>query len=149
MRSRLSLPCSASDKNSPPSDSTSDSESSSDSESEPEDGEAAHAQKSKQRRPADDDDDDGEPAATSEAHVRTKNELVDLDIAVPEVSEVGPDEHLEKVGDIVSIVNNVVIVKGVPSPIANRGSEKALDSETLLVFEDRKVLGYVRTAFLR
>ncbi len=48
-----------------------------------------------------------------------------------------------------SIVNDVVIVKGVASPIANRGSERALDSETLLVFEDRKVLGYVRIAFVR
>ena len=81
--------------------------------------------------------------------MRTKNELVDLDIPVPEISQVGPDERLEKVGEIMSIVNNVVIVKGVSSPIANRGSEKALDSETLLVFEDRNVLGYVRITFLR
>ena len=52
--------------------------------------------------------------------MRTKNELVDCDLAVPEISQVGPDERLEKVGEIMSIVNNVVIIKGVPSPIANR-----------------------------
>jgi H/ACA ribonucleoprotein complex non-core subunit NAF1 len=39
-----------------------------------------------------------------------------------------------------SVVGNVVIVKG----LATTGtSERALDSDTLLVFEDRKVLGYV------
>ncbi|PIL31357.1 hypothetical protein GSI_06056 [Ganoderma sinense ZZ0214-1] len=132
-----------------PSESTSDSDSSNDSDSEPEEGEEPDAQrpKQKQSRIADDDDEDGEQAATSEAQVRTKNELVDLYIAVPEVSQVGPDERLEKVGEIMSIVNNVVIVKGVPSPIANRGSEKALDSETLLVSEDRNVLGYIFETF--
>lgn len=149
MRWRIFLPHITSDWNSAPSESTSDSDSSSDSDSEPEEGEEPDAQRQKQRRLVEDDDEDGEPAATSEAQVRTKNELVDCDLAVPEISQVGPDERLEKVGEIMSIVNNVVIIKGVPSPIANRGSEKALDSETLLIFDDRNVLGYVRIASLR
>ena len=71
--------------------------------------------------------------------------MVEYDVAVPDITEVGPEEPLEKVGEVMSIVNNVVIVKGLPSSIANQGSEKALDSDTLLVFEDRKVMGYVRT----
>ena len=41
----------------------------------------------------------------------------------PLAKPVDPHEHLEKVGDIMSIVDKVVIVKGVPSSIANRGSE--------------------------
>jgi H/ACA ribonucleoprotein complex non-core subunit NAF1 len=55
---------------------------------------------------------------------------------------VGPDEVLEKVGEVMSVVGNVVIVKG--RAATSGGSERALDSDTLLVFEDRKVLGYVR-----
>ena len=62
---------------------------------------------------------------------------------IPEISEVDLHERLEKVGEVMSIMDRVVIVKGLPSSIANRGSETALDSDTLLVFEDRKVLGYV------
>jgi H/ACA ribonucleoprotein complex non-core subunit NAF1 len=42
-----------------------------------------------------------------------------------------------------NIIDNVVIVKGASSEVVNRGSERALDSDTLLVFEDRKVMGYV------
>ncbi|KAF9055929.1 Gar1/Naf1 RNA binding region-domain-containing protein [Panaeolus papilionaceus] len=44
-------------------------------------------------------------------------------------------------------MGNVVIIHGVPSSDLSRGSEKALDSETLLVFDDRKVLGYVYETF--
>jgi hypothetical protein len=50
------------------------------------------------------------------------------------------------VGEITSIIENVVIIKGLASEVANRGSRRALDSDTLLVFEDRKVVGYVRTS---
>ena len=90
-----------------------------------------------------DEDEDTEPATTSESQVRTKNELIEIDIKVPDILEVDPHEQLEKVGTVFSVVDKVAIIKGISSPIANRGSEKALDSETLLVFEDRKVLGYV------
>lgn len=43
-----------------------------------------------------------------------------------------------------SIVEKTVIVKGAPSEVLARASGQALDCDTLLVFEDRKVLGYVR-----
>lgn len=55
---------------------------------------------------------------------------------------------MEKVGEIMTVMDKVVIVKGLPSEDVNRGSKRALDSDTLLVFEDRKVLGYVRVCSL-
>ena len=91
-----------------------------------------------------DDDEDGEGGTMTAEQVRTKNELMDVKIVIPEVEEVAEHESLEKVGEIMSIIDKVVIVKGVHSQIPNRSSERALDSDTLLVFDDRKVLGYVR-----
>ncbi|KAA1468127.1 NAF1-domain-containing protein [Dentipellis sp. KUC8613] len=99
----------------------------------------------KRKQVEDEDDEDGEPSST--AILRTKNELLEGDIIVPQISEVGPDEQLEKVGEIMSIIDKVAIVKGHASQAQNRASEKALDSETLLVFEDRKVLGHVFETF--
>ncbi|KAI6136374.1 Gar1/Naf1 RNA binding region-domain-containing protein [Pisolithus sp. B1] len=72
-------------------------------------------------------------------YVHTKNEVVDTDIAIPEVSEVSPEDSLEKVGEVMSIVGNVVIVKGLLADNLKTLSERALDAETLLVFDDRKI----------
>ncbi|KAI5997947.1 Gar1/Naf1 RNA binding region-domain-containing protein [Pisolithus albus] len=72
-------------------------------------------------------------------YVHTKNEVVDTDIVVPEVSEVSPEDSLEKVGEVMSIVGNVVIVKGLLADNPKTLSERALDAETLLVFDDRKI----------
>ncbi|KIO08566.1 hypothetical protein M404DRAFT_14570 [Pisolithus tinctorius Marx 270] len=79
--------------------------------------------------------------------VHTKNEVVDADIVIPEVSEVSPEDTLEKVGEVMSIVGNVVIVKGLLADNLKTLSERALDAETLLVFDDRKVLGYIYETF--
>lgn len=125
-----------------PSDSSLSSDSS---DSEPE-GEAGKSQPVPQRKvsaPDFDEDDTGPSSATTLP--QTKNEVVDSIITIPELEEVGKDEELEKVGDVMSLIDNVVIVRGSPSEYFNRGSEKALDSDTLLVFEDRKVMGYVRS----
>jgi H/ACA ribonucleoprotein complex non-core subunit NAF1 len=92
----------------------------------------------------DEDDEDEEEGGAVVTTVRTKNELSEPDIMIPPILQVGPDEQLERVGEIMSIVNNVVIVKGGDSG-THRASEHALDAETLLVYEDRKVLGYVST----
>jgi len=66
---------------------------------------------------------------------------------VPTISEVEPFDTLEKVGEILSIVGNIVIVKGIPADHLSSLSERALDAESLLVFEDRKVFGYVYETF--
>jgi H/ACA ribonucleoprotein complex non-core subunit NAF1 len=92
----------------------------------------------------DGDEEEGGAVATTES-LRTKNELSEPDVMIPSIVQLGPDEQLERAGEIMNIVNNVVIVKGWESG-THRASERALDSETLLVYEDRRVLGYVSTS---
>jgi len=94
--------------------------------------------------PTHDDDEDGETTSGATTYFQTKNEVVDVPITIPDLEEIGMDEVLEKVGEVLSVIGDIAIVKGLPSDFANRGSERALDSETLLVFGDRKVMGYVR-----
>ncbi|PPR01918.1 hypothetical protein CVT24_001257, partial [Panaeolus cyanescens] len=96
-----------------------------------------------------DDDEDPVPAASSTSYFQTKHEISDAEAAVvvPDIQTVGEDEVLEKVGEIMNVVGNVVIIRGVPSSDLSRGSEKALDSDTLLVFDDRNVLGYIYETF--
>ncbi|KAG1754933.1 Gar1/Naf1 RNA binding region-domain-containing protein [Suillus paluster] len=135
---------------SPESDSSSDSSSDSDSESDEDEPAEKAGDKNalNPRKPqidVDDDEESGATAATS--YVQTKNEVVETDIIVPSISEVGPEEVLEKVGEVMNIVGNVVIVKGLPADSSRAASEKALDTETLLVFDDRKVLGHVYETF--
>ncbi len=89
------------------------------------------------------DDEEGVQTQPS-VHLHTKNELINVSINIPDIQEVGPEETMEKVGEVMSIVDNVVIVKALSSGVANRGSDKALDTDTLLVFDDRTILGYVR-----
>ncbi|KAI0033966.1 Gar1/Naf1 RNA binding region-domain-containing protein [Vararia minispora EC-137] len=94
-----------------------------------------------------DEDEDGESGVPTASAVLTKNEVVEVDFNVPEIDEVSADEELERVGYVMSVVNNVVIVRGTAAESLGRMSEKALDADTLLVFEDRKVLGYVYETF--
>jgi H/ACA ribonucleoprotein complex non-core subunit NAF1 len=124
-----------------PSDSSSDTDLDSDSESEssgPKD-DVTSPEKTFQDEAC--DEEDSGPQITTATYFQTKNELSDVEIAIPTIEEVGPEEVLEKVGEIMSVVGNVVIVKGMAA--TSGASERALDSDTLLVFEDRKVLGYV------
>ena len=74
-------------------------------------------------------------------------ELADPDVAItiPSIEEVGAEEELEKVGEVMSVLSNVVVVRG--SATAATMDNRALDAETLLVFGDRKVLGYVSFIF--
>ncbi|KAG6910493.1 hypothetical protein DXG01_009912 [Tephrocybe rancida] len=94
-----------------------------------------------------DDDEDSGPAPTSGSYFQTKNEIVESDIVIPDITEVGPEEVLEKVGEIMTVMGNTVVVNGMPSKIDTRGSDHALDSDTLLVFQDRKVMGYIYETF--
>ena len=64
------------------------------------------------------------------------------------MDRIDQDEVLEKVGEVMTIVDRVVIIKGNPSNMFNRGSDRALDSDSLLVFDDRTVMGYVRLFIL-
>ncbi|KAH7930936.1 NAF1-domain-containing protein [Leucogyrophana mollusca] len=126
------------------SDSDADSDSDSDSSSDIQQDVGAVSHPPKTQFDMDDDEESGPAPAT---YVQTKNEVVDADIIVPSISEVGPDEVIEKVGEVMSIVGNVVIVKGVASDLIKLASERALDAETLLVFDDRKVLGHIYETF--
>ena len=90
---------------------------------------------------SDDSDDEVTGVSIPPSGVRSKNEIAESAV-MPEIQTVGEDERLEKVGEIMSVIESVVVVRGIPSDTKN-ASERALDSESLLVFEDRKVLGYV------
>ncbi|KAI0348278.1 NAF1-domain-containing protein [Trametopsis cervina] len=120
---------------------------SSDSDSEPEFQKKTSAKQAKNPDALGEDDDEGGGGIVSPDQVRTQNEVGEVNVVIPEVEEVGNEEVLEKVGEIMSIIDKVVIVKGAASQVQNRGSDKALDSDTLLVFEDRKVLGYIWETF--
>ncbi|TFK41856.1 Gar1/Naf1 RNA binding region-domain-containing protein [Crucibulum laeve] len=126
-----------------PDSSESSSESSSDSDSESEPPEQKNALESQDL----DDDEDPVPSAATGNYFSTKHEIPEVDIIVPELDEVEANEVLEKVGEIMNTMEKVAIIRGLPSEIANRGSDRALDSDTLLVFDDRKVMGYVYETF--
>ena len=88
----------------------------------------------------DEDDEGGGPGG----RLATVHEVVNEDVVIPEITEVDPKEALERVGEILSILQDrIVIVKGIASQVAGHAPDRVLDTETLLVFEDRKVLGYV------
>ncbi|KIJ22037.1 hypothetical protein PAXINDRAFT_178202 [Paxillus involutus ATCC 200175] len=99
------------------------------------------------RRPVHDLDDEESGVTAATAYLQTKNEVVEADVIIPTISEVEPDSTIDKVGEVMSIVGNVVIVKGLPADNVKSLSERALDVESLLVFEDRKVLGYIYETF--
>ncbi|CAA7264796.1 unnamed protein product [Cyclocybe aegerita] len=129
-----------------PSDTSSESVSDSDSESDSDEEEGEVGRDTHIQQDLDDDE-DPVPAPTSGTYFQTKHEIAEADITIPEVDEVGEHEVLEKVGEVMNIIDRVAIVRGLPSQIANRGSDRALDSDTLLVFNDRKVMGYIYETF--
>lgn len=89
----------------------------------------------------DDEDDDG---GGSGGRPVTAHEGLNEEVTIPDITEVDSKETLERVGEILSVLQDkIVIVKGLVSQIAGHAPERVLDTDTLLVFEDRKVLGYV------
>ena len=130
-----------------PSDSSSETDSlpDEDSASEPEDPDHISRNNYLQDQ---DDDEDPVPNASSGTFFQTKHEIAETGIVIPKVDRIDPDEVLEKVGEVMNIVDRVVIIKGNLSNMLNRGSDRALDSDTLLVFDDRTVMGYVRLSLL-
>jgi len=88
------------------------------------------------------DEEDG--GGGSGGRLATAHEVLNEDVVIPEIMEVDPKEALERVGEILSVLQDrTVIVGGITSQIAGHAPDRVLDTETLLVFEDRKVLGYV------
>jgi hypothetical protein len=71
----------------------------------------------------------------------TVHEILAPQVAMPSITSVEPSETIELIGEVLSIVDSVVVVKSY-----EHGHHKVLDTDSLFVFEDRKVLGLVRPA---
>jgi H/ACA ribonucleoprotein complex non-core subunit NAF1 len=92
----------------------------------------------------DDEEDSSSPNVASRISFQTKNEVAITEISIPDVQAIGPEEELEKVGEILNIIDDFAIVKGTGSGVNDNALDRVLDSDTLLVFENRTVMGYVR-----
>jgi H/ACA ribonucleoprotein complex non-core subunit NAF1 len=132
-------------------DDSSDSDSDSDSDSEPNPQTPAVVMKKPQLpREFKDDDEGGGPSTQNATQgFKSTNEQIETDaqIMVPDVSSVGPHEVLEHVGEIMSVLDRSIIIRGTASAQAVNG--RALDAGSLLVFDDRQVLGHVRHTSMR
>ncbi|KAL1738436.1 Gar1/Naf1 RNA binding region-domain-containing protein [Schizophyllum fasciatum] len=139
-------PVAAEPKPDAPDDSTSASDSDSDSDTSSEDDEPQARAPKPEANDEDDADEEGGPIAGSGSYLTTKNEVAEADILIPSISAVGPEERLEKVGHVMNVLEDVAIVRGIPGgPFS--GVDRALDADTLLVFEDRTVFGHVYETF--
>ncbi|EIW86990.1 NAF1-domain-containing protein [Coniophora puteana RWD-64-598 SS2] len=99
------------------------------------------------RKDADDDDEEAGDAAPA-AYVHTVNEVVEPTIVAPVIEKIGPDDPLELLGHISRIIGNVVIIEGTTGkPLSAAANPRTLDAETLLVLEDRSVLGHIYETF--
>lgn len=87
-------------------------------------------------------DDESGPTPAGPSFFATKHEILVPDVLMPSISEVGPEEALEQVGEVMSVIDSVVVVKGRPGT-----GNQVLDSESILVFDDRQVLGQVNHYF--
>lgn len=72
----------------------------------------------------------------------SKHELENPPVPPVEIEEIGPEETMEPVGVIMSVVGPAVIVQA-----DAHGSQRVLDTGSLLCFADRRVLGAVFEAF--
>ena len=69
----------------------------------------------------------------------TVHEILAPQVTLPSITSVEPSEAIELIGEVLSIVDSVVVVKSY-----EHGQYKVLDTDSLIVLEDRKVLGLVR-----
>ncbi|KAJ1548859.1 hypothetical protein HK405_013825, partial [Cladochytrium tenue] len=93
----------------------------------------------------DDDEDDDDNTASAEP-LRTKNELATLPEAEPVTVAIPPTARLEPAGEVLSVVGDQVVVEsavvgGADPPL------RVLDAGSVLVFDDRAVLGRVFDTF--
>jgi len=68
----------------------------------------------------------------------TIHEIVVPQVTMPSITEIPDDEPIELLGEVMSIVDSVVVVKSL-----SNGMQRVLDTESMLVLENRKVLGLV------
>jgi H/ACA ribonucleoprotein complex non-core subunit NAF1 len=90
-----------------------------------------------------DEEDEQQPRGAATAIVGTKNEILDPVVVLPDLVEVDPSEPIELIGQVQSIIDSIVIIRGLGSQTQSAAVERVLDADSLLVFEDRKVLGNV------
>lgn len=84
----------------------------------------------------------------ADAPPATKHETVDP-IVLPPISQLGPSDtvQLQPIGRVHSIVDQVVLVEQLPLPSEGAPAFDVLDTESLLCFEDGRVLGLVYETF--
>ena len=91
----------------------------------------------REREKADEEDVD----ATNSSPPRTKNEIVNHVPEMPDVPEIGAEEEIELVGQIVSVVGDVCVVA------SEKEDQAPLDETTPLCSEERFGLGFVEEVF--
>ena len=83
------------------------------------------------------DEDEDENLSYLRSPLKTKNEIVDIVINKPSV-EITPEMELQGIGQVLHIVENYIVIDSELS-----GELQVLDSDSILVLEDREVLGQV------
>jgi H/ACA ribonucleoprotein complex non-core subunit NAF1 len=68
----------------------------------------------------------------------TAHEITLPQVKLPPITEIPQEEPISLLGEVASVIEDVVVIKSIES-----GIQRVLDTESLLVFEDRKVLGLV------
>jgi H/ACA ribonucleoprotein complex non-core subunit NAF1 len=68
----------------------------------------------------------------------TVHEIVAPQVTMPSITEIPDDEPIELLGEVANIVDSVVVVKSL-----SNGMQRVLDTDSMLVLENRKVLGFV------
>ncbi|KAG8791053.1 hypothetical protein FRC16_000616 [Serendipita sp. 398] len=86
-----------------------------------------------------DSSDDEGPKARG---LTTVHEITAPQIVMPSIKEVPHEEPITLIGEIKSVIDNVVVVKS-----KEHGMQRVLDTDSLLVLEDRRVLGFVFETF--
>ncbi|CCO32766.1 H/ACA ribonucleoprotein complex non-core subunit NAF1 AltName: Full=Nuclear assembly factor 1 [Rhizoctonia solani AG-1 IB] len=91
---------------------------------------------------SDAEDDEDAPSGSIAQYAGTKNEVLLPEVKAPELTIVPPEEVIELIGEVMTVIDSVVVIKGYAS-----GVDRVLDTDSLLAFEDRKVFGVVFETF--
>ncbi|CUA72905.1 H/ACA ribonucleoprotein complex non-core subunit NAF1 [Rhizoctonia solani] len=87
-------------------------------------------------------EDDEVPSGSIAQYAGTKNEVLLPQVKAPELAVIPPEETLELIGEVMTVLDSVVVIKGYTSSV-----DRVLDTDSLLVFEDRNVFGVVFETF--